>query len=382
MAIQDEKKGLDRRQFLTRVSGGALGASAGIALMRGRTAEEAKLERRNEQPGMAYKPFGKTNLNISRLTYGCIQLQDDRLRVLEAAVERGVNLVHIDEGYNRGAALPALSKLFEKPGNRDKVFLALKGDGSGVPANIDDTLKTLHTDHVDIICAPITQPDAIRASEKQMETFEALKKAGKARFLNLTTHSTVKQGIDAALEKDHYSTILAVINLNTVGLLESSIKKANEKNVGIMAMKTSGRSDTPDKVVPALLGAGVTTILRSLSSMETLEGFVKAIQDFGKASAASATDHATACADGNCTLCGLCEGCPNGVAIQDVVRNYTYYYEQHGLIEVAAERYAEIPRAATGISCQDCGRCEEICPMHVPTRRIIREAHERLGMMA
>ena len=86
-------------------------------------------------------------------------------------------------------------------------------------------------------------------------------------------------------------------------------------------------------------------------------------------------------AAGFCTLCGQCVACPNGVAIQDIVRDYTYYYEQQGLPETAAERYAELRVGETALSCGDCGRCEERCPVGVPVRRIIREAHARLGTL-
>jgi hypothetical protein len=89
-----------------------------------------------------------------------------------------------------------------------------------------------------------------------------------------------------------------------------------------------------------------------------------------------------ASANGLCTLCGVCEGCPNGVDIQSVVRNYTYYYQQQRLPDVAAERYGELRVNQTALSCGDCGRCEERCPMGVPVRRIIREAHARLGALA
>ena len=58
-----------------------------------------------------------------------------------------------------------------------------------------------------------------------------------------------------------------------------------------------------------------------------------------------------------------------GVALRDDV---TFEFNAVGELQVNQ----------TALSCGDCGRCEEVCPMGVPVRRIIREAHARLGAMA
>jgi len=386
MSSNKPSRSLNRREFLGRVSGAALASGAGLALVHkgvDALSAETKLERRNEQSGMIYKPFGKTNLNVSRLSYGCIQLTDDRLPAMETAIERGVNLVHIARGYTGGQAIVALGKFLKTPSNRDKVWVALKGEqGRGLPSNIDDQLKILNTDHVDIICSPIFGPDQIRKSEQDVKKFEAFQKAGKARFLNLTTHENVQQGMEAGLEAGWFTSILATIDLGIVAPLQPTIQKANQQNVGIMAMKTerNKKAGGPDKIAATLLPAGVTTILRSLTTGPQVDTWFNAVTKAPQAMVALAVDHQAAA--GDCTLCGLCEGCPNGVAIQSIVRDYTYYYEQQGLAEIAAERYAELHPKQTVVSCKDCGRCELICPMEVPVRRIIREAHARLSATA
>jgi predicted aldo/keto reductase-like oxidoreductase len=382
---QRKSREFDRRKFIGTVSSGAVGAGLGLSLLRkGQTAEEPNLERRNEQPGMVYARFGKTNLNVSRLSFGCIQLQDDRLPVLEMAVERGVNVVHISEGYNRGRSIASLGKFLKVPGNRDKVFVMLKGvHGRGIEADIDAQLKQLNTDHVDVICAPIFEPDAIRGSEEQRETYEALKKKGKVRFLNLTTHKSLEEGMRAGISVPWYSSILSVIDLSNVDQFKPAIQLANEANVGIMAMKTVryAATDTPAKIAPAMFGAGVTTILRSINTREYLDEWMDAVPQAAKQAAAISSESRQV-AEGFCTLCGVCEDCPNGVAIQDVVRDYTYYYENQRVPELARERYAEIPAQHRADACQDCGRCEEICPYNVPVRRILAAARMRLGTTA
>ena len=383
MSKQDQSRTFDRRRFLSHVSGGAIGASMGLALARQSTAARpstAKLERRNEQPGMTYMPFGRTNLNVSRLSFGCIALRDDRLPALEMVVERGVNVVHVAKGYVRGQSIVSLGKFLKKPGNRDRVWVMLKH----LPDDLDDQLRTLNTDHVDIVCAPINKPDQIRQTEDVLATFEAFKKAGKARFLNLTTHGSVQQSMEAAIDAGIYSSLQPAMNLGTVAQLKPTIQRARSENIGVIAMKTkrSARGKGVDEIAKGLFAAGVTTILKTLNTHQEVEEWINAVTTASREAAQIPADGQVAGATGMCTLCGLCDQCPNGVATQDIVRDYTYYYEQQGLCEIAAERYGELRLNETALSCRDCGRCEERCPMDVPVRRIIREAHERLAMRA
>jgi len=363
----------------------AAASGVGLALVHkgvGALSAETKLERRNEQSGMIYRPFGKTNLNVSRLSFGCIRLSADHLPALEMAVERGVNLVHIADSYVGGQAIGNLGKFLKVPGNRDKVWVMLKGvQGKGLYENIDNLLKPLNTDHVDIYCSPVWTADLIK-SETELAKFEALKKAGKVRFLNLTTHQSLQESMEAGLDAGWYTSIQAVIDLSTVDQFRATLKRANQMNVAIMAMKTerNKKAGGPDKIAGALLPAGVTAILKTLNTREEVDAWFAAVTKAPQEMADPPAGYRVA--DGDCTLCGLCEGCPNGVAIQSIVRDYTYYYEQQGLPEIAAERYAETDPKRTALACGDCGRCEEKCPFGVPVRQIIRAAHARLTAIA
>jgi len=379
MDNEDRKNTIARREFLERLSTGALGA-AGIAMGLSSieaSAAQAKLERRNEQPEMVYRPLGRTNLNVSRLSFGCIALQDDRLPALEMAVERGVNLVHVCSGYNRGRAIRALGKFLKKPGNRDKVWIMLKH----VSSNIDDKLRILNTDHIDIICAPITRPDRVRKSEHEREKFEKLKAQGKVRFLNLTTHGNMQQCMEAALDVGWYSSLLPVIDLTNIERMRPTLQRAARQNVGVVAMKIL-RKRPPDGekgIVRTLFAAGVASILKTMNSRREVERWIETVTTAPQEPSRSGVAGLGDCEEGVCSLCGLCEDCPNGVAIQEIVLGYTYYYQQLGWPEIAAERYREIAPRATALSCRDCGRCEQICPNGVPVRTIIREAHKRLS---
>ena len=69
----------------------------------------------------------------------------------------------------------------------------------------------------------------------------------------------------------------------------------------------------------------------------------------------------------NCTTCGYCMPCPEGV---NIPRNFDLCNDHHMLHDPAAKaRYfgllSETERAS---NCIQCGLCEEQCPQHIPIR--------------
>ena len=75
-----------------------------------------------------------------------------------------------------------------------------------------------------------------------------------------------------------------------------------------------------------------------------------------------------------CTACRYCvEGCPKQISIPDLFAimnikqlhhdwNADYYYEE---VHTAPGRRAS--------DCLKCGKCEKICPQHLPIRKLLEE---------
>ncbi len=382
MTMGNHSHAVDRREFITRISGGAIGAGVAASLVGGTATAagaDAKIERRNEQAGMAYTVLGRTNLSVSRLSYGGGRLNADTIDVLDRAVGRGLNLIHMARMYSKGQAIEALGNWLKKPGNRDKVFIMLSQSN-----DLDKDLKTLNTDRADVLTVSRHKVEDVKA-EQIKQSFDAARSAGKARFLALITHANPIECTQAALDCGYYDFVVATVGLTNLEPFRPVLDAARQKNVGVMSMKCMQNSKdkgTPEEVVKGLLAGGVVSILKGLKSNEEFDQFVT-----GAAAAPRTADLDRAlelgreivAAGGLCTLCGECVGCPRGVDVQGVLRNYQYYYEQQGDAEAAVERYGEMRVGQTALACGDCGRCEEVCPMRIPVRRIIREAHTRLG---
>lgn len=357
---------MGRRSFLARAAALGAGVAAGAAARA--DGAEAKLEQRNTHPGVVYRRLGRTNLAVSALGFGGVVLSPERMPAFEAAVKRGVNFIMA----HGGKCTEALGPWLRKPGNRDRIFLGLAGGAR----NIDSALQALGTDHVDLLMVPIHSAKPV-PDEGLPKAFDALKKAGKARFLCLVTHANVPAVWKKGLEVGWFDVVLPAYNWPSRSNLKPLAAETRKKDVGLLAMKTlNGLPKGRDAVATwkTFLDDGVEAIVKGMTDPKQVADYIRIAT---KGDKTAATPHINC--SGQCALCGACEACPQGVAIQDILLTWQYYGQQLGWMDVARPRYAAIPAAAQATACKDCGRCELVCTQNLPVRRLVREAHAALA---
>lgn len=83
---------------------------------------------RNKQPDMAYRRLGRSGLMVSEMVMGGSGDLNipEKVFVHDEALERGVNYLDTATRYNRGQSEEAWGKFLNRPGIRDRVFLATK----------------------------------------------------------------------------------------------------------------------------------------------------------------------------------------------------------------------------------------------------------------
>jgi len=77
----------------------------------------------------------------------------------------------------------------------------------------------------------------------------------------------------------------------------------------------------------------------------------------------------------NCTSCGYCTPCPEGVAIPRILSmwNEAAMYQA---MESSARRYANmVDNEKSAEQCVECGACEEACPQGITIIRALQQAH-------
>jgi len=123
---------IDRRSF---IKSGAL-AVAGSTLALNATADNSNnstakttLEWRNKQSEMAYRQLGKTGFMVSEFVNGGDPVSTKNFRMVEVAIERGLNYLDTAPAYGRGESERGYSKIIDSPSKREKVFMTTKISG-------------------------------------------------------------------------------------------------------------------------------------------------------------------------------------------------------------------------------------------------------------
>ena len=313
----------------------------------------------NFYPAMRYRPMGTTGVLVSEISLGGLVMAES---VHRYAIEHGVNLVHVAWDYLGGQSIRTLGAGLRSL--RDRFYLALKDDYP----SIDEALKVLNTDHVDFLMFnrhfPFSASDA-----KIAETFEKLKNQGKVRFAGLTTHGMVKSTTAAGLQAGFYNVVMPVLNQPNLEAMAEELRLAQQRGVGVMAMKTMKGLNGLDSEVAylkkLLSNPAVTTVTKGIGSFDMFDAYLAALnQPLSSAADRALYRYAQMNRTSNCMLCDECrQACPLGVEVSTVLRCKDYYYDQMKDFQTALRTYREIPPEKIGSeACRLCKKCEPACP--------------------
>lgn len=189
--------------------------------------------------------LGKTGEKLSVIGFGGIMLKDNPQdfanEMVAKAYELGVNYYDVAPYYGNAEEKlgPAL-----KP-YRKNCFLACKTrerSADGAQANLEDSLKKLHTDYFDLYqlheLSSVEEVEQVFAPGGAMETIVKAKKDGKIKHIGFSAHS-----VDAALlsmKNFDFDSILFPINFacwNAGNFGPQVFAEAEKQGMGILALK-------------------------------------------------------------------------------------------------------------------------------------------------
>jgi aryl-alcohol dehydrogenase-like predicted oxidoreductase len=164
-------------------------------------------------------------------------------------VDRGINYFDIAPSYGNAQERlgPALAPY------RKNSFLACKTEGrtkDDSRKQLEASLRLLKTDHVDLYqfhaLTKMTDLDKVLGPGGAMETMEAAKKEGKIRYIGFSVHSA--ETAVAAMDRYPFDTVLFPVNFVLFSQAKFGpqiLKKAQEKNMGILALKAMAKTTWP-----------------------------------------------------------------------------------------------------------------------------------------
>jgi aryl-alcohol dehydrogenase-like predicted oxidoreductase len=270
----EEKRKMTRRDFIKTSSA----AGAGIALS---SYSALAKEGEEEEPKMSgpfkLRTLGRTKLKVTELSFGGIQIRD--VALLHAAIDKGINLVHTAQGYGGGRSIKIFGEVMKT--KRDKVFLALKQ--TPIVGKVEEDLRTLNTDYLDILIPPLHDVKAMSNPELP-GAYEKLKKEGKIRFSGFVCHSNMADVMKKAIDLGFFDVMLVKYNINNMAELAPILAEAKEKlDIGFIAMKvvqdlSKNRTDEiPKALKDTIKNKNVDTLLIGMANFDDLNTNVDAL---------------------------------------------------------------------------------------------------------
>lgn len=399
---------MDRRTFLRSTAVASVGVSALPLRAAASEAEAPRVQR--------YRRLGRTGFEVSDISFGSSGLHDPD--VVRHALERGINYFDTAEMYGDGRAERVLGEVL--PARRDKVFIASKvlaetgHNKSEMMRALEGSLKRLRTDYLDVYFNHAVNSIERMENPEWHEFVSKAKAEGKIRFSGMSGHGgRLREVLDPVLDHDWVDVILVAHNFGTDPAfyerftkgfdfvanqegLPRLLKKAKEKDVGVVAMKTLMGARLNDMRPYEWGGAtfsqaafrwvfsqpDVDALVVSMKQTALIDEYLVAsgqvnvrAADQRLLDAYLAANSPAYCRNG-CTECS--GSCPAGVAVADVLRARMYAVDYRDM-EVARQSY---DRLAVGASpCLTCTQptCASACAFDLPIPELTREAAKLLG---
>jgi len=248
-----------RREFLKRAVQTAATAIAASALTA--SATEATQENNSRAEDIPVRTLGKTGLKLPILGYGGAALpkawvnplsQEDRVKLVRYAYDRGLRYFDTSPVYMESEAI--LGEALKD--RRRQVCLVTKVEAThpdDVRKSVEQSLKTLQTDYLDLILihgTPGLQQMSVDQAMKIHAALAKLREEKVTRFIGFSAHGYFDKAL-ALIESGGFDQCMLsygyiprgydqIWSARMIALRDACLAKAHELGMGIVAMKVIG----------------------------------------------------------------------------------------------------------------------------------------------
>ncbi len=296
---------MQRRRFIMNLAQctalGSLGSTAFSSAFTRASAESTK------PVVLSYSRLGRTDLQISDVSFGASGLSEGQESLVHYAIERGINYFDTADSYRNGSSERAIGNAIA--GRRDRVVVASKGHAGSTESHtsmmqrLEGSLTRLSTDYIDVYFNHAVNDIARLKNPEWSEFISRAKQQGKIRFTGVSGHAGhLVESLTYALSEDMVDVILAAYNFGqnphfyehyTRSFdyvarqpgLPQVLQQAEKQDVGIVVMKmergatlndmsdykVSGDTDTQTSIRWALSDPLVDAILFSMNSRAIID---------------------------------------------------------------------------------------------------------------
>ena len=353
---------------------------------------------------------------LSILGFGCGKLCDDKPeteRIVLSAIDNGIN--YFDTGYIYSNSEKSLGNILAKAKKRNDVYVATKmplflcKSANDFDKYFDRQLKRLQTDHIDYYLMHSV------FSFEQWQKFQKIgiedwifrkKEAGLIGQIGFSFHGTCDDFLKVL---DAYDWEHCLIQLNYLSenhqAGKTGLLTAEKKGLPVMIMSpllggnlASGLPKQGAEIFaaadPSLTPvdwalrwlwnlSGVTVVLSSMTTSEQTEQNLLSVDKFrplGDEEFAVYDDVVKLFMESYkiyCTGCNYCMPCPKGVNISGCFSAYNASYIQGFFSGLLAYVMNTTAGTKSKRLCNECGKCEKICPQFIPIRETLNKVVRR-----
>ncbi|UCC39267.1 MAG: aldo/keto reductase [Candidatus Aminicenantes bacterium] len=374
-------KNRSRRNFIRNGFTGLAGAILVPTVIR-KDRESISLQKKGKK--FIYRTLGKTGIKLPIVSMGTY----NATAVTNVALDAGI--VHIDTSadYNKGNDERMFGEVFKKR-PRDSFVI---GTGIGMwqfrkadqikntisnktlRDYIEGSLQRLDLDNIDIYYLGGIQHKEIVEHEPYLKILKEYKKAGKLRFLGVTTHANEPEIIRTATDGGVFDIVLTAYNFRKKNRKEikEAVAYAAGKGMGIVAMKTQAGVywDRKKKEMInmkaalkwALQDENIHTAIPSFKNSDQLYEALSVMENLKLTPQEKADLKLNQGSSSTGLFCSQCEECipqcPADLDIPTLMRSYMYAY---GYESPAKARETLDYTGLSNVPCINCSSCSVKC---------------------
>jgi len=199
---------------------------------------------------MEYRRFGRTELKVSGIGFGCWEIggtygridESQFQRAVARAIDNGVTCFDTAEAYGMGVSEDALARALG-PRRREVVIATKFGVGYGEMPNrrdssrarvldsIDNSLRRLKTDHVDIYL--VHWPDPLTPLDETMSALDDIVRRGKVRDVGVSNFRLAQ--IEEAMALRRFDVVQYAWNMFDRRMQSEIFPYCATEQIGVMA---------------------------------------------------------------------------------------------------------------------------------------------------
>jgi len=368
---------------------------------------------------MQYRDDKKTENKLSALGLGCMRFPRDKAeteRMVLSAIDGGVS--YFDTAYAYPNSEVTLGEILTKHNKRKDVYIATKlplvlcKSADDFDKFFNEQLRRLQTDYVDYYFMHSIYDFAqwekfVKMGIEQWITEK--RKSGQIKQIGFSYHGNYDDYIKTL---NSYDWGFCMIQYNYYDENYQAGKKgllaAAEKGLAVMVMEPllGGRLATglPKQAVelfaksePNLTPADwalwwlwnqseITVVLSGMSSDQIMKKNLRSIDNFRQLTDKELSVFADVVGvfkksyKINCTGCNYCLPCPKGINIPACLSAYNSSYAQGyitGIQQFMTSTATFSQKPVSPRFCNQCGKCEKICPQNIPIRKSLKKVSGR-----